>query len=124
MTRVRPVWRPTTCRSWTGGSGEGTYPDDPALRRAMLQLVHRRQGIMDSRLWWAFPAMSSICVALGAWLLAVGAVVPGVTWLVGGFGVVGGLWWMRRINIDRLRRAEHRLNGNPAAPGRSPHRTA
>ncbi|MFF4324103.1 hypothetical protein [Streptomyces sp. NPDC001568] len=101
----------------------GDIPDDPALRRAMLQLVQRRQRMMRGKLLWAFPAMLFICVALGAWLLAVGTIVPGVMWMVGGFVFVGGMWWMRRINIHRLRRVERRLTEPPARdPGRSPRR--
>ncbi|MEU0689579.1 hypothetical protein [Streptomyces uncialis] len=102
----------------------GDIPDDPALRQAMLRLVHRRQKTMHSKRVWAFPAMLLMFVALGVLLLAGGSVVAGAAWIVGGPVVVGGMWWMRRTSLDRLRRAERRLNASPAQDpaARSPQR--
>ncbi|MFJ4767628.1 hypothetical protein ACIP88_00735 [Streptomyces uncialis] len=101
----------------------GDIPDDPALRQAMLQLVHRRRKTMHSKLVWAFPAMLLMFVALGVLLLVGGSVVAGAAWIVGGPVVVGGMWWMRRTSLNRLRRAERQLNASPAQDSaRSPQR--
>ncbi|WP_406403583.1 hypothetical protein [Streptomyces uncialis] len=101
----------------------GDIPDDPALRQAMLQLIHRRRKTMHSKLVWAFPVMLLMFVALGVVLLAGGSAVAGAAWIVGGVVAVGGMWWMRRINLDRYRRAERRLNASPPQDrARSPQR--
>ncbi|MFJ7424181.1 hypothetical protein ACIQXD_37195 [Streptomyces uncialis] len=98
-------------------------PDDPALRQAMLRLVHRRRETMQGKLMWVFPLMLLMFVALGVVLLAGGSVVAGAAWIVGGVIAVGGMWWMRRTNLDRLGRAERRLNASQAQdPARSPRR--
>ncbi|MFJ5265673.1 hypothetical protein ACIQAC_34965 [Streptomyces sp. NPDC088387] len=99
----------------------GDIPDDPALRQAMLQLVHRRQKTMHSKLMLAFPALLLILVALGVVLLVDGSTVAGIAWTVGGLGFVGGMWWMRRTNIDRFHRVERQLTDRPAQdPALSP----
>jgi Flp pilus assembly protein TadB len=91
----------------------GDIPDDPALRQPMLQLVHRRLDQMHSRMVWALPALLLMSVALGVLQLANGSTLAGIGWTAGGLIVVSGLWWTRRHNIARFRRAERQLNESP-----------
>lgn len=76
---------------------------------------------MHSKLVWAFPVMLLMFVALGVVLLAGGSAVAGAAWIVGGVVAVGGMWWMRRTNLDRYRRAEQPAEREPATgPGPEP----
>ncbi|MEU8964815.1 hypothetical protein AB0C89_24355 [Streptomyces sp. NPDC048491] len=95
----------------------GAVPDDPALREAMLRLVRRRLKVMRGKLMWALAAwLLLIFVGLGVLFLVHGSVVAGIAWMVIGVGFAGGLWWMRRANIDRFLRMERQLTQNSERP--------
>ncbi len=88
----------------------GAVPDDPALRQAMLRLVRRRLKLMRGKLIWVFTAgMLLVFVGLGILLLVRGSVLAGIAWMAIGACFVGGVWWMRRANIDRFQRMERQL---------------
>ncbi|MFG3280454.1 hypothetical protein [Streptomyces sp. NPDC048111] len=91
-------------------------PDDPALRQAMLELVRRRLRLMHGKALWFFPVLLVMFAGLGVWLIVSGHLAAGIGWLAFAFVFMGGLAWMRRVNLGRMRRVERRLTERPA-PG-------